>query len=795
MKRFFTILIALLFCSAGLLCAQDFTVGDLNYFVNEDEVTVTVTGHVDGINATGALVIPETVTYSGLNFSVTAIGPNAFTLCSGLTSVSFPNSLIEIGGDAFYGCTGITSFSIPNAVNHIGSSAFYETGWYDNQPDGVLYKDNCCLGYKGNLSTGALQIQEGTRLLASDAFFNCPELTSVTLPNSLNAIPYRAFGECNGLTSITIPNSVYTIDEEAFVSCTHLTSFNIPNTVTYIGWRAFYETGWFYNQSDGVLYKDNCCIDYKGDKPTGALQIAEGTRLISYFVFGDCYELTSLSLPSSLEFINAEAFSLCSDIASIETKATTPPVLGDFVFSEFINFAIPVTIPDGTMAAYRNAPGWNRFTNFMEVSGQNISEIRVDGYTAPAWGEHPDFEMELAAGINCTIDEISWLWRTDSEDEELTPESVFDRDYGFYYMSISFLPAENYHFDDDVHVYFNNQASIYNPEYSGTVGPVFYAYTIDYQLSEPGTLNYSFEDGTLQNWEAIDDDGDGHGWMPRAGAGHNGSNYFVTSESYDESTETPLDPDNYLISPQVSLGGSINFWACAEHEYYPEEHFAVAVSTSTPEPSNFVIVNEWTLTAKHGSWHEFSADLADYAGQTGYVAIRHFNSSDNFRLNIDDIHITEGGDIPVILTYTLSVTCDSTQGIVRGSGFYEAGSIVTITAIPHTGYEFDRWNDNNMENPRNVTVNADISLMAYFKQTGVNEMGETALNVYPNPAHETLHVKGLDSDTTVEIYNSLGVLVKTLSPTATNEISINDLTPGLYTIRNGKQIVRFVKTL
>ena len=74
-------------------------------------------------------------------------------------------------------------------------------------------------------------------------------------------------------------------------------------------------------------------------------------------------------------------------------------------------------------------------------------------------------------------------------------------------------------------------------------------------------------------------------------------------------------------------------------------------------------------------------------------------------------------------------------------------------------------------------------------------MGETALNVYPNPAHETLHVKGLDSDTTVEIYNSLGVLVKTLSPTATNEISINDLTPGLYTIRNGKQIVRFVKTL
>ena len=134
-----------------------------------------------------------------------------------------------------------------------------------------------------------------------------------------------------------------------------------------------------------------------------------------------------------------------------------------------MNYAIPVTIPDGTMSAYRNAPGWNRFTNFMEVSGQNISEIRVEGYTAPVWGEHPDFDVELAAGIHCTIDEISWLWHTDDDDEELTPNSVFNRDYGVYYMSISFLPAEGYHFDDDVQVYFNNQASIYDPEYSGTV--------------------------------------------------------------------------------------------------------------------------------------------------------------------------------------------------------------------------------------------------------------------------------------------------------------------------------------
>ena len=66
------------------LFAQNFSVGDLNYSANEDDISVTVIGHVDGTLASGELFIPEMVTYNGVSYSVTSIRNNAFNGCSGL---------------------------------------------------------------------------------------------------------------------------------------------------------------------------------------------------------------------------------------------------------------------------------------------------------------------------------------------------------------------------------------------------------------------------------------------------------------------------------------------------------------------------------------------------------------------------------------------------------------------------------------------------------------------------------------------------------------------------------------
>ena len=108
--------------------SQDFTVGDLNYSVNEDGVSVTVTGHVDGLFASGALTIPSTVAYGEQSFVVSVIGHDAFNNCRELTAVSLPNTVTTIESYAFLSCTGLTTITLSNTLTTIDTLAFKSCG-------------------------------------------------------------------------------------------------------------------------------------------------------------------------------------------------------------------------------------------------------------------------------------------------------------------------------------------------------------------------------------------------------------------------------------------------------------------------------------------------------------------------------------------------------------------------------------------------------------------------------------------------------------------------------------------
>ena len=168
--------------------------------------------------------------------------------------------------------------------------------------------------------------------------------------------------------------------------------------------------------------------------------------------------------------------------------------------------------------------------------------------------------------------------------------------------------------------------------------------------------SWNFDQSTLDGWTTIDADGDGYNWIlgstvggvylvadaTLAGQGHNSSQDLVVSGSYSNVVGV-LSPDNYLVSPKVQLGGKITFWAKGQDVNYAAETFGVAVSTTgNTNAADFTMVGEkQTATA---DWVQYEFDLSAYAGQEGYVAIRHYDISDMFILDVDDIEILPPGN-------------------------------------------------------------------------------------------------------------------------------------------------------
>ena len=245
-NRLRTIIAAVMMLLATLpSLAHDFEVDGIYYnYLDKSAKTVAVTYKGSDYDSysneyTGSITIPSSVTYSGITYSVAEIDFGAFADCTGLTSITIPNSVTKIGGAAFGGCTGITEVTIPNSVTEIGwrafdsctgltevtipnsvteigYCAFNNTGWYNNQADGVVYINNVLYRYEGTMPEGtSILIKNGTVSISPGAFADCTGLTEVTIPNSVTVIGMGAFKGCTRLKSIIIQNPDVVIGEDA----------------------------------------------------------------------------------------------------------------------------------------------------------------------------------------------------------------------------------------------------------------------------------------------------------------------------------------------------------------------------------------------------------------------------------------------------------------------------------------------------------------------------------------------------------------------------------------------------
>ena len=273
-KHFFLFMMTLL---PVLASADAIEIGGIYYNLIDKTGAAEVTSNPNGYS--GSINIPDKFVYEGTEYSVEIIGDKAFRDCSGLNSITIPNTVTSIGDIAFSGCTGLASINIPNSVTSIGEYAFGD----------------------------------------------CTSLTSIDIPNSVTSIGKGAFGGCTALTSITIPNSVTIIEDLTFKNCTSLTSINIPNSVTRIGSESRISNAYIWDPSTfGVFY--NCTN-------LTSITIPNSVTSIEACAFGGCTALTSITIPNSVTHIGLRAFQGCISLAYVSIgKSVT--LIENFAFAE-----------------------------------------------------------------------------------------------------------------------------------------------------------------------------------------------------------------------------------------------------------------------------------------------------------------------------------------------------------------------------------------------------------------------------------------------------------------------------
>lgn len=328
MKKHFSLILIVLFCST-VLFANGVKIGGIYYNLNTTNMIAEVTFMPKG-KYSGNISIPASVKYRSVTYRVTGIGWKAFHNCTGLTSVTIPNSVINsIGRAAFYGCDHLTTINVV-ADNPIYCSV-----------DGVLFnKDQTMLVEYPKGRKGGYTIPNNVKIIGKRAFSYCRGLTSVTIPNSVTSVSdsafcectslwrviigdnvknigKRAFFKCASLTSVSIGNSVKSIGNGVFSYCRGLTSVTIPNSVTHIGENAFYYCS---NLTSVAIPNSVTSIEkstFSGCTNLTSVSIGNSVKSIGGWAFSNCTSLKSVVIPSSVTTIEKNAFLGCNYLKEI----------------------------------------------------------------------------------------------------------------------------------------------------------------------------------------------------------------------------------------------------------------------------------------------------------------------------------------------------------------------------------------------------------------------------------------------------------------------------------------------
>ena len=452
-----SLLLALLLCVVGSgAYAHDIEVANADgktiYYVyndGSDGTTVSVSYRGSSYSSysneySGDIVIPESVSYNAKTYSVTGIGYAAFDGCSGLTSVTIPNSVTSIGSSAFGGCSGLTSVIIPNSVTSIGSSAFSSCSGLTSVTisNNVTSIGKYAFAYCRGLSS--VTIPNSVTSIGSLSFVECTSLTSVTIPNSVTSIDNGAFRDCDGLTAVhisdlsawckisfdnafyqpyhlylneeeikelVIPNDVTSINDDTFSRCCGLTTVTIGNNVTSIGSCAFEGCSSLTSVTIGNNVTSIGSSAFSDCRSLTSVTIGNSVTTIGSSAFYNCEELTFVAIGSSVTAIEDYTFHYCGKIKYVFIERTEPITITDRTF--YLRSGSILCVPVGSKAAYENADYWKDFKMIIEAGFPGASpsiafaDDNVKALCIANWDFNADGELsEAEAAIVPDLEDV-----------------------------------------------------------------------------------------------------------------------------------------------------------------------------------------------------------------------------------------------------------------------------------------------------------------------------------------------------------------------------------------------------
>ena len=367
-KIYFLFLLVLLPLVAS---ADTVEIDGVSYELYYDIVDEEIYGRyaeVVGNNCSGDVVIPETVTWEGVDYPVTTICSDAFSNNMDITSVTIPNG-IEIYDQAFYNCSGLTSVVI-------GNSSIYNQAFYN------------CSGLTsvviGDGSTDA------EFYIGEQAFSTCTSLASLTLGNGLTSISDQAFEHCYSLKSLTIPKMLTFISETAFIGCAGLETIQVDPENPYYDSR---------DNCNAIIQREpyEMPILRLGCKNT---TIPKSVVSIGVYAFYGCSSLTAIDIPNNVEIIESYAFAFCANATTIgigtgvydigegafgccynvtdvycfgEGAPWTPNVEENYesIFNNTPISSATLHIPAGCQESYSTEP-WSGFGTVVEITSADV---------------------------------------------------------------------------------------------------------------------------------------------------------------------------------------------------------------------------------------------------------------------------------------------------------------------------------------------------------------------------------------------------------------------------------------